>query len=64
MSLVGILVALIIVGVLLWAINAVLRVVPIPDPFKTILWVVVVVVAVLVFLDVSGLYAFNAIRIR
>lgn len=62
MSLIGILVALIIVGVLLWAINAVLGVVAIPEPFKTIIWVVVVVVAVLVFVDMSGLYHFNTIR--
>jgi hypothetical protein len=64
MSLIGILVALIIVGVLIWGIRAVLGVVPIPEPFKTIIWVIVVIVAVLVFLDISGLYAFNSVRIR
>lgn len=59
MSLIGILVALIVIGVLLWAINKVLAVVPIPEPFRTIVWVVVVVVAVFLFLDLSGLYHFN-----
>lgn len=54
-----ILVALIIVGVILWAINKVLGVVAIPEPFKTIIWVIVVIIAVLVFLQVSGLYHFN-----
>jgi hypothetical protein len=64
MSLLGILVALIVVGVLVWAINRVLAVVPIPEPFKTIIWVIVVVVAVFLFLDISGLYSFNTIRLR
>jgi len=59
MSLIGILVALIVVGVLLWAINAILGVVPIPEPFKTIVWVIVFVIAVLSFIQISGLYQFN-----
>ncbi len=54
--LLGILVALIVIGVCLWGINAILGVVPIPEPFKTILWVIVVIVAVLAFLQISGLY--------
>lgn len=57
--LVSILVALIIIGVILWGINAILAVVTIPEPFKTILWVVVVVIAVMVFVEISGLYHFN-----
>ena len=59
MSLIGILVALIVVGVLLWGINAILGVIPIPEPFKTIIWVIVVVIAVLSFVEISGLYHFN-----
>ena len=58
-TLIAILVALIIVGVLLWAIFKVLGVVPIPEPFKTIIWVVVVVIAVMIFLQMSGLYDFG-----
>lgn len=58
-TLIAILVALIIIGVIVWAIREVLRVVTIPEPFKTILWVVVVVIAVLAFLQISGLYHFN-----
>ena len=57
--LLGILIALIVIGVLLWGINAILGVVPVPEPFRTILWVVVVIVAVLAFLQISGLYHFN-----
>ena len=59
MSLIGILVALIVVGVLLWGINAILGVVPIPEPFKTIVWVIVVIIAVLSFVEISGLYHFQ-----
>ena len=59
MSLIGILVALIVIGVLIWGINAILGVIPIPEPFKTILWVVVVIIAVFSFLEISGLYHFN-----
>lgn len=59
MSLIGILVAIIIVGVLLWGISKILGVVPIPEPFKTIVWVIVVIVAVMTFVDMAGLYHFN-----
>lgn len=59
MSLIGILVAIIVVGILLWAISKVLGVVPIPDPFKTIIWVVAVILAVLLFIQIAGLYNFG-----
>jgi hypothetical protein len=55
-TLIAILVALIIIGVVLWGINKVLSVVNVPEPFKTILWVVVVIIAVIAFLQISGLY--------
>jgi Na+/proline symporter len=61
MSLIGILVALIVIGVVVWGINAVLGVVTIPEPFKTVIWVIVVIVAVFTFLEISGLYHFNTI---
>jgi len=59
MSLLGLLVAIIIVGVLIWGIWKILNVVPIPEPFKTIIWVIVVIVAVLTFVQIAGLYNFN-----
>jgi hypothetical protein len=59
MSLIGILVALIVIGVLLWGINAILGVIAVPEPFRTIIWVIVVIVAVFSFLEISGLYHFN-----
>jgi hypothetical protein len=55
-TLLSILVALIIVGVVLWGISAILRVVPISEPFRTIIWVIVVIIAVLSILQMSGLY--------
>ena len=58
-TLIANLVALIIIGVLLWGINAILGVVAIPEPFRTILWVIVVIIAVFAFLQISGLYHFN-----
>lgn len=62
MSLIGILVALIVIGVLVWGIQRILSVVAIPEPFKTIIWVIVVIVAVFTFLEISGLYHFKAIQ--
>ena len=59
MSLIGILVAIIVVGVLLWGIYAILAVVPIPEPFRTIIWVIVVIIAVLTFIQIAGLYHFT-----
>ena len=58
-TLLGILVALILIGVVIWGIYAILGVIPIPEPFKTIFWVIVVIVAVFAFVQISGLYHFN-----
>jgi predicted membrane channel-forming protein YqfA (hemolysin III family) len=57
--LLGILIALIIIGVILWGIFKILAVVPVPEPFRTIIWVIVVIVAVLAFVQISGLYHFD-----
>jgi hypothetical protein len=46
----------------LWGIFKILGVVPIPEPFKTILWVIVVIVAAFAFVEISGLYHFNFVR--
>lgn len=60
--LLGILVALIVIGIIVWGISRILAVVPVPEPFKTIIWVIVVIVAVLAFVQISGLYHFNLPR--
>ena len=61
-TLLGILVALILIGVVLWGIQKVLGVVAIPEPFATILWVVVVIIAVFAFIEISGLHHFNFVK--
>ncbi len=61
-TLLAILIALILIGVVLWGINAVLGVVAIPEPFKTILWVIVVIIAVFAFVQLSGLYRFDFVK--
>ena len=58
-QLIGILVGLIVIGVVVWGISRILAVVPVPEPFKTIIWVIVVIIAVLAFLQISGLYHFD-----
>lgn len=57
--LITILIALVVIGVLLWAVNKLLGVFVIPEPFKTIIWVLVVIIAVFAFLDIAGLYRFR-----
>ncbi len=57
--LISILIALIIIGVLLWAVSRILSAVAIPEPFRTIIWVVVVVIAVIAFVQICGLYSFT-----
>lgn len=54
--LMSILVALIIICVLLWGVNKLLGVLIIPEPFRTIIWIIVVIVAVFAFLEIAGLY--------
>lgn len=54
--LISILIALIVIGVILWGIHKILGVFVVPEPLKTIIWVIVVIVAVFAFLDVAGLY--------
>lgn len=57
--LIGILVALIIIGTILWGIYKVLGVIKLPEPFNTFAWVIVVIVAVFTFVQMSGLYDFK-----
>lgn len=60
--LIGILIALIVIGVVLWGISRILGVVPVPEPFKTIIWVIVVIIAVIAFIQIAGLYHFSLPR--
>jgi hypothetical protein len=57
--LIHILVALIVLSAVVWAVSRILAVILLPDPFKTIIWVIVVLIAVFAFLQMSGLYQFR-----
>lgn len=59
--LIAILIALLIIGVILWAVQKILAVIGIPEPFNTIVWVIVVLISVMVFLQMSGLYSFSGL---
>lgn len=49
-TLIGILFALIILGVIWWAIQQLMALIPIAEPFKTIIYVVTVIMMVLIVL--------------
>lgn len=48
---ISLIIALIVLGVLWWAAQRILAVVPIAEPFKTVIYVVIVVAAVFIVLD-------------
>jgi TRAP-type C4-dicarboxylate transport system permease small subunit len=51
-TLIGIIILLIIVGVIWWAIQQLLPLIPLPEPFRRIIYVLMVVVLVLIVLYV------------
>jgi len=62
-ALIGLVLLLVILGVLYWGIQAILAVLPIAEPFRTIIWVVLVVVALIIavyviiwLLNIAGLH--------
>lgn len=54
-TIITIIVALIVIGVLIWAAQKILAVIPVAEPFKTIIYVLIVVLAVFLCLDILGL---------
>ena len=65
-TMIGVIITLVIVGVVWWAIQQLLPMIPLPEPFKRIIYVLMVVVLVLVVLWVilkllgaAGLVAFS-----
>jgi uncharacterized membrane protein len=54
MSIIGLLVALILLCLIIWAAQALLTAFGIGDPLKTVIWVVVVILAVLIVLGYVG----------
>jgi hypothetical protein len=47
-ALIGVIIALIVVGVVWWAVQQLLPLIPLPDPFRTIINVLLVLVLVLI----------------
>lgn len=63
-ALIGIIFALIIVGVLWWAVQQLMALVPISEPFRTIIYVLCVVIMVLIVLwIISVLLGFAGIHV-
>lgn len=64
MTLIGLLIFLIIIGLVFWAVNALAGAFGIPAPIVVIIQVVLVIVAVLYLLQAFGLVGGAPIRIR
>lgn len=54
MSIIGLLVALVLLCLVIWAARAILNAFSIQDPIKTLVWVAVVIIAVLIILGYVG----------
>lgn len=54
-SFLGLLAVLVILGVIIWGAQRILAVIPIAEPFRTVIWVVLVIAAVFICLSVLGL---------
>jgi hypothetical protein len=51
-TLIGIIITLIIVGVIWWAVQQLLPLIPLPEPFRRIIYVLMIVILVLVVVSV------------
>jgi len=47
-TLIGLLIAVLIIGLLWWAAQSIIAVVPLPEPFRTIVYVLLIVILVLI----------------
>jgi len=55
MSLVGLLIAVLVICVVLWAVQRLLSAFAVPDPIRTVVWVVIVLIVVIWALNQAGL---------
>jgi len=55
MSLLGLLILLIVFCVIVWAVRALLAAFAVPEPINTVVWVLVVLIAVFILVDQFGL---------
>ncbi len=54
-ALIGVIFALIVLGVLWWAVQQLMGLIPIAEPFRTIIYVLTVVIMVLIVLYIIGM---------
>lgn len=67
MSLLGLLVLVVIIGVVLWAARALIAAFAIPNPFATLIYVVIVIIALVWFVQAitgGGLGLSPGVRVR
>ena len=65
MSLIGLLLALVVVAVLVWGAQRIMAVLPIPEPIRTVLYVLLVLVVVLWFVAaLTGTWVDPVFRVR
>lgn len=57
MSLIGLLVAVIVLGLVFYLAWLLINMLPLPQPFKTVALVILILIAIIVLLDYSGLLA-------
>lgn len=64
MSLIALLILLIVFCVIVWAVRALLAAFAVPDPINTVVWVLVVLIAVFILIGQFGLIGGGAPVIR
>ncbi len=64
MSLVGILIALIVIAIICYAIYIVLGMLPLPQPVKTLVWLLVAVIFLIVILEALGVGTVGSLRLH
>lgn len=64
MSIIGLVVILLLLGLLLWGAQKILAVIPVAEPFKTIIYVVLVIAFVLLALQYLGLIGSSPFHVR
>lgn len=62
MTLIGLLMALLILAVVIWGARALIRAFDVPDPIATVIYVIVVLIAVLWFVGELGVHPLGRLR--
>jgi hypothetical protein len=64
MSLIGLLVALLIICVVLWAARALMAAFSIEDPIRTVIYVIIVIIVLVWLVGALGYGGFGSLRLR